>query len=201
MAEAAAHHPPTRPILLARLRDPADAAAWREFVDLYAPLVYGFCRRRGLQDADAADLTQDVLRAVAGAAPGFAYDPKKGRFRGWLFTIVRNQLHNFRAKAAKPGRGSGDSGHQEMLQAQPDPDGDLDQIWDREYEQHLFQWAAAQVKKEVQPSTWEAFERTAKGEGGQDVAQALGMSVAAVYLAKSRVLTRIKKLIEPLLEE
>src|SRR5690349_547511 len=78
--------PHTRPSLLVRIRDAADHQAWRQLVGLYAPLVYRFLRRRGLQDADAADLTQDVLRAVSAAAPGFEYDAGRGSFRGWLFT-------------------------------------------------------------------------------------------------------------------
>src|SRR5262245_52328481 len=84
--------PSTRLTLLGRIRDLRDAQAWAEFVDLYAPLVYGLARRHGFQDADAADLTQDVLRAVVGAAPTFAYDPARGSFRGWLFTVAHNQL-------------------------------------------------------------------------------------------------------------
>ncbi len=84
----------TRPSLLLRIRDARDAAAWSQFVELYAPLVYGFARKHGLQDADAADLTQDVLRAVARSARSLEYDPRRGTFRGWPFTIVRHKLRN-----------------------------------------------------------------------------------------------------------
>src|SRR5437764_15234745 len=87
--------PHTRPSLLVRLRDTADHEAWRQLVELYAPLVYRFLRRRGLQDADAADLTQEVLRSVASAIDSFEYDPRRGSFRGWLFTVARNKLHSF----------------------------------------------------------------------------------------------------------
>ncbi|MGR5411090.1 RNA polymerase sigma factor, partial [Vibrio sp. PNB22_8_2] len=78
--------PDTRPSLLVRIRDGGDAEGWRLFVDLYGPLVYGFARRQGLQDADAADLTQDVFQSVAGAVRRLDYDPRKGSFRGWLYT-------------------------------------------------------------------------------------------------------------------
>src|SRR5437764_13203233 len=92
-----AEFPPTRASLLLRLRDSRDEAAWREFVELYTPLVYGYGRKQGLQDADAADLAQDVLVAVAGAVGRLEYDPKRGSFRNWLFTVVRHRLSNWRA--------------------------------------------------------------------------------------------------------
>src|ERR1700739_4499560 len=85
----------TRPSLLVRIRDAADHQAWSQFVEIYGPLVYGFARRLGLQDADAADITQEVLRAVAGAARKLVYDPRRGSFRGWLRTVVRNKVRNF----------------------------------------------------------------------------------------------------------
>ena len=81
--------------LLVRLRDPRDESAWTEFVGLYMPLVYGYTRKRGLQDADAADLSQEVLCAVAGALGRLEYDPCRGAFRNWLFTVVRRKLSNW----------------------------------------------------------------------------------------------------------
>ena len=89
--------PPTRLSLLIRLRDHQDRQAWTQFVEVYAPLLYGYVRKRGLQDADAADLTQVCLRQVAAHMGSLEYDPGRGRFRGWLFTIVRNKLRDFRA--------------------------------------------------------------------------------------------------------
>src|SRR6516162_10659891 len=101
--------PATRVSLLVRLGDAQDAAAWSQFVEVYAPLVYGFARKHGLQDADAADLTQDVLQAVSGGIRRLDYDPRRGTFRGWLFTVVRNKVRNFFAAQGRPGRGTGDS--------------------------------------------------------------------------------------------
>src|SRR5262245_16830232 len=111
--------PPTRASLLVRLRDPGDEAAWREFVELYGPLVYGYARKQGLQDADAADLTQEVLLAVAGAVGRLDYDPGRGSFRNWLFTVVRNKLSNWRAAAANRLRGTGDSETHRLLEQCP----------------------------------------------------------------------------------
>ena len=101
--------PDTRPSLLVSLRDRNDSEAWRRFVDIYAPLIYGLARKRGLQDADAADLTQDVFRAVSGAIPSFQYDSTRGSFRGWLYTIARNKLNDFLARKTRAFPGSGDS--------------------------------------------------------------------------------------------
>src|SRR5438552_5027070 len=85
----------TRASLLARLGNPQDRAAWQQFVELYGSLVYGFARRRGLQDADAADLTQDVFLAVARSAGRWEYDPRLGTFRGWLYGLTRNKVARF----------------------------------------------------------------------------------------------------------
>src|SRR3974390_3545048 len=109
--------PVTRASLLVRLREGHDADAWQEFVRLYAPVIYGFARRRGLQDADAADLMQDVLRSVAGAAGRLAYDPRRGTFRGWLFTVTRNKLFNFLDARRHRVQGTGDGDVQERLEA------------------------------------------------------------------------------------
>jgi RNA polymerase sigma-70 factor (ECF subfamily) len=187
--------PRTQPSLLVRLRDARDDRAWAQFVDLYAPLVYGRARRGGLQDADAADLTQVVLRAVASAIRRLEYDPRRGSFRGWLFTIVRSKLCGFRDRRADLCRGTGDSATQRLLEAQPAPD-DSAAGWDAECEQRLFAWAAEQVRAQVQEATWQAFWQTAvEGRPGKEVAAALGMSLAAVRLAKSRVVARLRSLV------
>ncbi|HEV3259784.1 MAG TPA: sigma-70 family RNA polymerase sigma factor, partial [Gemmataceae bacterium] len=99
--------PTTRPSLLVRLRDARDIEAWRQFVQLYGPVVYAYGRRRGLQDADAADLTQEVLRAVSTAVTRLEYDRQRGSFGGWLFTVAHHKLHDLLARQRRPGQGSG----------------------------------------------------------------------------------------------
>src|SRR3984893_4266903 len=109
--------PATRASLLVRLRG-GDAGAWQEFVHLYAPLIYGFARKRGLQDADAADLMQDVMRSVSTAIGRLDYDRNQGTFRGWLFTITRNRVFNFlSARRIRP-QGSGDTSTNRLLDNQ-----------------------------------------------------------------------------------
>jgi RNA polymerase sigma-70 factor (ECF subfamily) len=194
--------PATRLSLLVRLRDPRDDGAWSQFVEVYAPLVYGFARKHGLQDADAADLTQDVLQAVSGGIRRLDYDPRRGTFRGWLFTVVRNKLRNFLAAQKRPGRGTGDSDAQHRLQELPAREEDETAWWDQEYEQRVLSWAAEQARGAFRESTWQAFWRTAvEGKTGPEVARLLGMSVAAVYLAKGRVMARLKEIIRETLDE
>jgi RNA polymerase sigma-70 factor (ECF subfamily) len=185
----------TRPTLLARIRDPQDHAAWQRFVDLYGSLIYQFLRRRGVQDADAADLTQEVFQSVARAAGKLAYDPRQGTFRGWLYTVTRNKLYDFLEKGRRHPAGSGDTASQRRLEAEP---ADADKtLWGQEYERQLFHWAAEQVRGGFAEPTWQAFWQTAvEGRPAAEVAADLGLSVGAVYVAKSRVLARLLKTIE-----
>src|SRR5437762_14227448 len=140
--------PPTRASLLLRLRDPRDEAAWREFIGLYAPLVYGYARKQGLQDADAADLCQDVLGSVAGAVGRLDYDPARGAFRNWLFTVVRRKLSTWRSAQGNRTCGSGDSTTHQLLDQNPAAGG-MEADWEAEWEQRVFSWACAQVRREV----------------------------------------------------
>jgi len=191
----------TRPSLLVRIKDHRDRQAWGQFVEIYAPLVYEMARRRGLQDSDAADLTQEVLRSVSGAVVRLDYDPRKGTFRGWLFTVTRNALNTFFEAQQRVPRGSGDSGVQAWLEEQPVQD-DESTVWDQEYQRRLFAYAAEQVRASFEEATWQAFWQTsALGKPGKEVAVSLGMTVGAVYIAKSRVLGRIKEQVRQLLDE
>lgn len=188
--------PPTRLTLLVRLRDVRDAAAWEEFVEIYAPLLYGLARRRGLQDADACDLTQEVLRAAVKALPRFTLDPQRGKFRQWLFTIALNELRKLVQASKRQPRGSGDPSTQKQLERQAVCEDD-EAVWNQKYQKRLFHWAAEKARRHFRESTWQAFWRTAvEGQEVRDVAASLGLSVGAVYVAKSRVLARIQALVE-----
>jgi RNA polymerase sigma factor (sigma-70 family) len=191
--------PATRASLLVRLRDGGDAAAWREFVRLYAPIIYGFARKRGLQDADAADLMQEVLRSLSSAAQRLEYDPARGTFRGWLFTVTRNKVFKFLESRSKRVLGTGDSNTQRRLEQHAGSDGDLSADWEADYQRTLAAQAMERVKGEFRAATWDAFILTAvDGRTPAQVSARVGLSVGAIYVAKSRVIARLRLEIERL---
>ena len=193
--------PQTRVSLLVQLRNSPSEAAWHEFASMYGPVVYGFARNRGLQDADAADIMQDVMRSVSAALGRLDYDRSQGTFRGWLFTVTRNKVFNFLSARKNRPQAAGDSGTQRLLNQQSDGD-DSSEIWNLEYQRRLAQIAMDQVKGEFQPSTWQAFWLTAvEGRSASEAAQQTGLSVGAVYVAKSRVLARLKTEVQALERE
>lgn len=193
--------PLTRASLLVQIRDGTNAGAWQEFIGLYGPVVYGFARKRGLQDADAADVMQDVLRSVSGAIARLDYDRGQGTFRGWLFTITRNKVFNFLSARRNRPQGSGDSTTNRMLDSQPDHNDGSD-VWETEYQRRLAALAMDRVKGEFQESTWRAFWLTAvEGIAAAEVTRQVGLSPGAIYVAKSRVLARLKNEVEKLRQE
>jgi RNA polymerase sigma-70 factor (ECF subfamily) len=187
--------------LLVRLRDSSNHEAWREFLQLYSPLVYGFVRNRGLQDADAADLLQEVLRSVSGSIGRLDYDKQKGGFRAWLFTITRNRLSTYLSGRRATAAGA-DSTIQQRLDAEPDRSGSLEEEWEREFQRQLTSQAMQAIEPEFGDKTWQAFWLTAvDGVSAADVSKNLGMSTGAIYVAKSRVLARLKTEIQRLQTE
>jgi RNA polymerase sigma factor (sigma-70 family) len=189
--------PATRQSLLVRLRDPRDGRAWDEFVAIYTPLVDRLARANGLQSADAADIAQEVFRAVAGAIDRYDPDPARGSFRGWLFRIARNLMINLLAARRIRPQATGDSDVQDLLEQVPAPDDAEAAFFDLEYRRGLFVWAADQVRGEFRQSTWQAFWLTAvEGQAASVAAKATGISIGAVYIARSRVMARLKAIIE-----
>jgi RNA polymerase sigma factor (sigma-70 family) len=194
--------PKTRVSLLARLKSGGDDRAWEEFVELYAPVIYGFARKRGLQDADAADLMQEVLRSVARNASRMDYDPRRGTFRGWLYTVTRNKIYNFLSGQKHRPRAFGDTNAQERLDALPDASIPPDADWEREYQRQLSAQAMEIVRNEFHANSWKAFWGTAvEGRSANDVGQELGMSPGAVYVAKSRIIARLREVVQRLRAE
>jgi RNA polymerase sigma-70 factor (ECF subfamily) len=189
--------PKTRASLLLRLRDARDERSWAEFMAMYAPFVKRLARRRGLQDADADDLVQEVFRAVAHAIEKQTYDPARGSFRGWLFRIARNLVVNFLIAQRRHPRGSGDSAMNGLLQTVPSPAESA--LFEAEYKRQLLYWAAEQVRDEFSSLTWKAFwQAGVEGRSARDVAEKLGTTVGTIYHCKSRVMARLRQKIEEL---
>lgn len=194
--------PLTRQSLVLRLRDRRDDQAWAEFVDLYEPLVYRLARARGLQDADARDVCQEVFRAVAGAIQRWDPDPAKGRFRAWLSRIARNLLVNFLAARKRHAPGVGGTSVQELLLAAPAVDPEAQSEFAAEFKRRAFQWAAEQVRGDVTETTWRAFWLTGvENRGVAEVAKELRLSEGAVYIARSRVLARLRQRVQTLTDD
>lgn len=186
--------PETRRSLLVRLREAQDDAAWGEFIAIYEPLVYRLARRRGFQDADARDLCQEVLRTVAGAIDRFDLDPTRGSFRGWLFRISRNLMLNYLVSERRQPKGSGQSDLYVLLESHLATDPEDSALFDTEYKRILFHRAADSIRHEFSESTWQAFWLTGVDAVEiKHVAQRLAISTGAVYIARSRVLARLKE--------
>ena len=184
----------TRPSLLVRIRDLKDRAAWGEFVAFYAPLVYAFAHKQGLQQADVLDVTQDVFQTLARKIGDFDYQPQQGRFRDWLYTIVRSRLaDHMRREARSPGTNA-----QLALDLAEGRD-EFARLWEQEYLHHAFHWSVVRIRDDFQPRTWRAFMLFGVHRlKASDVAAQLDMSVGAVYVAKSRVLTRMREVMSEL---
>jgi RNA polymerase sigma-70 factor (ECF subfamily) len=148
-----------------------------------------------LQDADAADVTQDVMLSVASAIRRFEYDPQRGSFRAWMAAVTRNKLNNFLAARCRRPAPVGDSCVVKL--ADETASAAEDREWDHDYRRRVFDWAAERVRAEVDASTWEAFRLTAiEGEPGAAAAEQLHLSIGTVYVARSRVMARLKLLVE-----
>jgi RNA polymerase sigma-70 factor (ECF subfamily) len=180
----------TRASLLMRLRATDDSLAWSDFVGIYEPVIYRIARSRGLQDADAREVTQDVLLAVAGAIHRFDPD-RETRFSGWLARITRNATIDRLRRQRE--RGSGLSDMIRTLQEVPETLQTDSAIFDLEHQRQVFRWAAKRVRGQVTAQSWQAFWSTAvDGESADSVAKQLSMTVGAVYVARCRVLAKIK---------
>ena len=193
--------PLTRASLLIRLRDRSDQPAWNEFVSIYGPVIYGFARRRGLQDADAADTMQDVLRSVTTAIQRLDYDPLQGRFRGWLYTLTRNRVLTLLSSRNGKARATGDSNVQSLLSAQPDRGESVDEEWELDYRRSVTAVVLDELREEFSEKIWQAFWQTAvDARPAGEVAKSLGMSLGSIYVAKSRVLARAREVVQRRLE-
>ena len=179
--------PSTRVTLLERLRhDPANQAAWNEFVGQYGPTLYRWCRGLGLQEADAEDVTQMVLLRLVAKLRTFAYDPSLS-FRAWLRTVTRHAWSDFVASRQRPGAGRGGSDVYQRLESLAARD-DLVRQLEEQFDLELLQEATRRVRPRVDDRTWQAFQLLAFGGlSGAAAASRLDMKVATVFVNKSNV--------------
>lgn len=168
--------------LLERLQRPGDAAAWERFVTLYTPLMYHWLRRTGLGADDVADLVQEVLTKLVVHLPRFAYNADRS-FHAWLRTLVMNSCRDLLRRRTPPGEAAAG----EFV---PDP---LEEFIQREYRQQLAVQALRILQRDFKPPTWQAvWDLVVEGKPAAEVAAAHGMTPAAVYAAKCRVLARLR---------
>ena len=184
-------------LLLRLRRSPADQSAWREFVARYGRRIFLWCRQWDLQEADAEDVTQNVLAILAERLRTFEYDPA-GSFRAWLKTVAHHAWGKYVNQLARPGRGAGDADAPPRLLSVAARD-DLAARLEEEFDRELLDLAMIRVAQRVEPHTWRAFTLTAlDGLSGPDAAGRLGIPVALVYVGRSRVQKMLKDEIQQL---
>jgi RNA polymerase sigma-70 factor (ECF subfamily) len=171
-----------------------DPAAWRRLSALYGPLVYGWARRAGLRGEDAADITQEVFRAVLAGVGKLEHGRPADTFRGWLWAVTRNKLRDFWRRADGPvAPGGSDARDRLMLIADEARADDSD---DPPAGDGLLGRAVESVRAEFEDRTWRAFWRvTVEGASAADVARELGMTANAVYVARHRVMRRLREIL------
>jgi RNA polymerase sigma-70 factor (ECF subfamily) len=190
----------TRQSLLVRAQT-GEAEAWKDLTDLYRPLIIGWLNRQGVPAVDLDDLSQEVLLSVVQHLPSFEHSGNRGAFRSWLRTIVCSRTTDYWRATGASKHAEGGSGAAAALQQIADPDSDLNRQWDEEHDRYVLGCLLDLVDEEFEPTTLRAFRRLAlDGATGAVVAEELGLSVAAVYVAKSRVLQRIRQEAEGLID-
>lgn len=193
--------PETRDSLLLRLKDPRDREAWDQFADLYRPVIYRLARGRGLQDADAQDLSQQVLMAVASAIPRWQPSSEQTRFRHWLRRVAKNATLNALSRRPKDIGGGGSDFHH-LLREAADRDPATEEAIDWESRREIYRRAVEQIRNELNESTWQIFARsTIDGESVRSVAKSMGKSIGAVYVARCRTMSRLRQVADRIQQE
>jgi RNA polymerase sigma-70 factor (ECF subfamily) len=188
--------PETRASLILRLKNAEDVAAWNDFVAIYAPVIFRVACRHGFQVADAENLIQEVLLSISRALPQWLQREDRGSFRAWLRKIARNEAVDMLTQRATRPLGKDGLEAERLLAELSDPRRDLSSQFDLEYEQAVFQWAAAQVRDSVSETTWQSFWLTrVEGLSVDMAAKQLNMRPGTVYVARGRVMNRIRELV------
>jgi RNA polymerase sigma-70 factor (ECF subfamily) len=187
--------------LLDTLQACPDEAAWQRLVLLYSPLIRAWLRRYSTADHDVDDLVQEVLAVLVRRLPEFDRQPRPGAFRCWLRTITVNCLRDFwRPKRIRP-HVTGGSDFQQVLDELTDSESGLSRIWDEEHDRMVTERLLEMIKPRFNDKTWQAFKGVTIQERSPDeVARELGMTVNAVFIAKSRVLSRLRQEVRGLVD-
>ncbi len=191
--------PETRESLLVQVQDPANRDAWELFAQIYRPVIFRIALARGLQHADAQDLSQQVLMAVAGAIGDWEKRDETTRFRHWLSRVTKNAILNALMRLPMD-QAVGGSSVDELLREAVDRDGATSALIETEYRRELYLRAAEMVKVEFRPDSWQAFEMSVAGDlATEKVAAELGKSIGAIYTARSRIMFRLREVISELM--
>ncbi len=190
----------TRQSLLIRTQT-GEENAWKDLTELYRPLILSWLNRQGVPPGDLEDLSQEVLLSVVKYLPSYQHSGQRGAFRSWLRTIVCSRSTDYWRALDAATQAQGGSSATAALQQIADPDSDLNRKWDEEHDHYVLNCLLDLVEQEFEPITLQAFRRLAlDGISGAEAAQELGLSVTAVYIAKSRVLARIRQEAEGLID-
>ena len=197
--------PETRPSILIRLRDHRDRDAWRHFEEVYRGVIARVAKRYGMQDADSADLAQDVLIRVSKGIQQFEHDHTHARFRTWLGQVIRSAVVDAHRRRPRE-QGSGltevhdqlaslaDNGNDVLNNSGIDDGSDFDKGFDNDCRSEIFRWAARRIRGEFTDSSWLAFWRTAvEQQSVETVAEQLGRSTGSVYTSRSRIMRRLRE--------
>ena len=188
--------PDTQSQLLLRVQNPQDRDAWQEFCVTYQSVILRMCRRRGLQEADADDLTQKILATVSRRVSEFEVDSQRGHFRSWLTVVVKNAIIDH-LRTLKPDRPLGGSSMLQRLHNLPASAEAMANELHREHRRQIFREAAVAVQQQVDAVTWDAFWQTAvELRSVVEVAAKLRQSTGAIYAARSRVMKRLRQYVD-----
>ncbi|WP_040764486.1 RNA polymerase sigma factor [Novipirellula maiorica] len=180
--------------LIDRVRFSGDDASWAELVELYTPFLQRWAAKFQIQSSDCNDLVQDVLMTVHQNVNSFEHSGRSGAFRAWLRSILVHRISNYWRKRKNAAVGQGGSDFHDLLQTMSDPNSNLSQLWEREHDAFVLAHLLDRVRVRFTPTSFEAFHRTAlRGESAAQVAADLKISVNAVFVAKSRILSELRR--------
>ena len=190
--------PETRDSLIVQVQDPLNRDAWDQFALIYRPVIYRLARRKGMQDADAQDLTQQVLCSVSSSIGRWEKLDPPVKFRHWLRRVVRNAILNALSRRPHDGAAGG-SVALELLKEHANVDFDASSQIENEYRRELYLQAARLVRGDVNPETWQAFELTVVEDlSVEEVARKLNKTLGSVYAARSRIMRRLREAVQAL---